>query len=202
MKNSLPKVLWIVMVILVLTIGLYGCASKSDIEALNTKIDEIQNRMDKMQNSMDEMAIIVYATPSPTPNPTPTPTPTVIPYGRLSTLASEDMIDELISAGQDITKVVKYDENTDPNKLMGKPFGYVQKINFVYNGRYEGTVEVFTNTADATARNDYISSITQQSPILGYYTFQYDTVLFRLEYATPSSDADMFSNALDALNQW
>ena len=109
-------------------------------------------------------------------------------------------VNELIENGVDITNVVEYNEETDPNELLGQPNGYTQKVNFTFNGKYEGTVEVFANIDDATARAEYIEKISASAPVIGYYVYQRDLAVFRLELSVAQSDAEAFEAVLDSLD--
>jgi len=143
---------------------------------------------------------VASVTPTPVPTPTPEPTPTPYPYGRLSTISAMDAVNELIENGVDITKIIEYDEETDPNGQIGQPNGYTQKVNFTFNGKYEGTVEVFENIDDATARAEYIEAISASAPVIGYYVYQRDLAVFRLELSVAQSDAEAFEAVLDSLD--
>jgi len=108
-------------------------------------------------------------------------------------------VKELISRGADITEIIEYNEDTDPNELLGRPHGYTEKVNFTFNGRYEGTVEVFQDEADATSRATYIETISAQLPAIGYYVYQHGSFVFRLEYKVKPSDAEAFAMLLEEL---
>ncbi|MGW4412857.1 hypothetical protein ACWEJ6_53420, partial [Nonomuraea sp. NPDC004702] len=55
-----------------------------------------------------------------------------------------------------------YDENTDPNKLLGRPNGYLSKAEFT-DSRVKadgaGSVEVFEDAGSAEARAEYIQAL-------------------------------------------
>lgn len=140
---------------------------------------------------------VASVTPTPTPSPTPVLTPTPYPYGRLSTISAMDAVNELIEYGVAITDVIEYDESTDPNEQLGRPNCYTQKVNFTFNGEYEGTVEVFEDIVNATARAEYIEAVSASAPLIGYYVFQHDLVIFRLELNVLPSDAEAFDSVLD-----
>lgn len=108
-------------------------------------------------------------------------------------------VKELISMGADITEIIEYNEDTDPNELLGRPHGYAEKVNFTFNGKYTGTVEIFKNEADATSRATYIETISAQLPSIGYYIYQHGSFVFRLEYKVKPSDAEAFAMLLEEL---
>ncbi|HRX58745.1 MAG TPA: hypothetical protein P5075_08235 [Eubacteriales bacterium] len=130
----------------------------------------------------------------------PQAAPTPYPSSRLPASSAMNAVNELIENGVDITNVIEYDEETDPNGQIGQPNGYTQKVNFTFNGEYEGTVEVFANIDDATARAEYIEKISAAAPIIGYYVYQRDLAVFRLELSVAPSDAEAFESALGSLD--
>jgi hypothetical protein len=171
---------------------LSGCASID-----TTSIEQAAYKEGYAAGFSDGVASV---TPTPAPTPTPIPTPTPYPYGRLSTLTAMAAVNELIDHGADITNIIEYDENTDPNEQLGRPNCYTQKVNFTFNGKYEGTVEIFEDIEDATARAEYIETISASAPAIGYYVFQHDLAVFRLELNVLPSDADAFDSILDELD--
>lgn len=186
----MKKIFSIALIVLLLL----GCAAPAptiDVEAIK-------------KASYDEgyAAGVASVTPTPAPTETPEPTPTSYPYGRLSTLAAIDAVNELIERGVDITRVVEYDEETDPNELLGRPHSYTQKVNFRLNLKYEGTVEIFENIEDATARADYVEAISANMPSAGYYVYQHDLAVFRIELRVTPSDAEAFNSVLDDMDKW
>jgi uncharacterized protein YcfL len=82
----------------------------------------------------------------------------------------------------DITVVTA--EN-DPNKLLGRPNQYTEKITWKDNrskdSQVDCTVELFANKEDATARKTYIEGIIKSMPVLTQYIVQKDNVLLRID---------------------
>jgi len=62
--------------------------------------------------------------------------------------------------------ITRYTAETDPNHMLGRQHGYVEKIAFGAAGG-DGSIEVFPNLADAKARAEYIDTIGKASPALG-----------------------------------
>jgi|GEM_PF-879186 len=130
----------------------------------------------------------------------PEPVPTPSPSSRLPASSAMNAVNELIENGADITNAIEYDEETDPDELLGQPNSYTQKVNFTFNGKYEGTVEVFANIDDAAARAEYIETISASAPSIGYYVYQRDLAVFRLELSVTPSDAEAFEAALGSID--
>lgn len=84
--------------------------------------------------------------------------------------------------------------------MIGQPNGYIQKVNFTFNGKYEGTVELYDNIDNATARAKYIETISASAPEIGYYVYQRDLAVVRLELSVAQSDAEAFESVLNELD--
>ena len=114
-------------------------------------------------------------------------------------LSAEEFVKKIVEAGFPIKNIIVYTEKTDPNKLLGRPNGYISKANFADDRceQYDatapegGSFEVFKNTEDCTSRKEYIESVYKANPIFRTYMYQFDNVLFRLSRElTPSQAAD------------
>ncbi|HMJ15111.1 MAG TPA: hypothetical protein VK524_27040 [Polyangiaceae bacterium] len=66
--------------------------------------------------------------------------------------------------------IVQYDENTDPNKLLGRPGQYLVKMNWKAAGQ-DATLEVFRSAEDAKKRADYVDAIGKSSPMFLQYVY-------------------------------
>lgn len=82
----------------------------------------------------------------------------------------------------DITVVTA--EN-DPNKLLGRPNQYTEKITWKDNrskdSQVDCSVELFANKEDATARKTYIEGVIKSMPMMTQYIVQKDNVLLRID---------------------
>jgi hypothetical protein len=101
------------------------------------------------------------------------PTSTTKPAVKHSGQTAAQLVAALKAKGLPISDSFTYDENTDQNKLLGRPNQYIGKVNFrdsrtqystatgadisVTDG---GSVEVFANTVDAGKRFTYIQAIS------------------------------------------
>jgi len=104
------------------------------------------------------------------------------------------------SVGLPIGDVVSYDENTDPNGLLGRPGQYVEKTDFSDTeldtpSTDNGTVEVFANSNDAKAHKEYVDKISESAPTLGYYTYRANEYLLRLTFDIPPNRAKDYEDA-------
>ncbi len=93
-----------------------------------------------------------------------------------------------------------FDEKTDPNKQLGRPNQYIDKVSwpdplvdqkFESDGYYDsdidpteyvgGTIEKFRNQADLNRRYNYIKNITLHMPTLNQYMYKKGLFLMRLD---------------------
>lgn len=93
-----------------------------------------------------------------------------------------------------------FNESTDPNKQLGRPNQYIDKVSwpdplvdpkFESDGHYDsdidfndyvgGTIEQFRNTADLNRRYNYIKKITLHMPTLNQYMYKKGLFLMRLD---------------------
>jgi hypothetical protein len=130
------------------------------------------------------------------------------------TQRTADQIGKALKAhGLPVQAITVYDGNTDPNHILGRPGGYTSKIDFAdpavkKNGPAGGgkdvgrggSIEVFSDPADASKRGAYIQTITQNMQILGReYNFVSGAVLLRLSGDLPPSHAAKYAKALLAI---
>ncbi len=94
-----------------------------------------------------------------------------------------------------------YDENTDPNKLLGRPNGYLSKAEFTdsrVKTEKAGSVEVFEDANGAEARAEYIQALGK-TPMLAEYTYVKGNVVVRVDKAMAPSDAKAYEDALNEI---
>lgn len=97
--------------------------------------------------------------------------------------------------------IARYNAETDPNHMLGRQHGYVEKIAFGAAGG-DGSIEVFPNLADAKARAEYIDTIGKASPALGDgydYLNEKHFALLRLPHETTPAQAAQWKALLDGL---
>lgn len=102
-----------------------------------------------------------------------------------------------------------YTEQTDPNKLLGRPNGYTSKAAFT-DGRVDaskvagkkgdvglgGGVEVFADADAAQARVEYIQGIAKSSPMFAEYSYASGNVVVRVSKELVPGDATAYETAL------
>lgn len=122
------------------------------------------------------------------------------------------VVDLLAAAGLPVKLTVDYDESTDPNKQLGRPNGYQDKVAFVDaridaaavidddEGSVElgGSVEVFATEAEAQRRADYIKTVTAGTPALTEYGYVSGGILLRLSQQLTPKQAKEYEAALHA----
>lgn len=94
-----------------------------------------------------------------------------------------------------------YDENTDPNKLLGRPNGYLSKAEFTdsrVKAEKAGSVEVFEDDGSAEARAEYIQALGK-TPMLTEYTYVKGNVVVRVDKDMAPSDAKAYEDALNEI---
>jgi hypothetical protein len=112
---------------------------------------------------------------------------------------SASIVAALKTAGLPVSQITTYDENTDPNSLLGRPNEYIQKTSFADTqvaspSTDNGTIEVFSTAADAQARKAYVDGISKAS-FVGYYSYQSGVYLLRVSYDVPPSRAKQYETA-------
>jgi hypothetical protein len=120
------------------------------------------------------------------------------------------VLGKLAAAGLPVSNGTTQDENTDPNKLLGRPNGYTSRASFDVPGGDSsaeagsidrgGVIEVFGDAAGVQRRADYIAGLLQQSPALGTeYHYANGPVLVRISGKVKPSVANQFGPVVAAL---
>ena len=99
--------------------------------------------------------------------------------------------------------IVVYTEDTDTNKLLGRPNQYTSKVNFADTRTEQlskdnptgGSVEVFANPQDAKTRWTYVDEISKSSPMFTQYLYLNGNVLLRIDGALTPSQAKEYETA-------
>ena len=103
-------------------------------------------------------------------------------------MTAEQVVSELQRGSLPIDGVIVYDENTDENKLLGRPNQYISKVNFA-DTRLEqfdpaspngGTIEVFTSASDLNRRKAHNEMVMEKYPIFTEYLFVHGKYIMRL----------------------
>lgn len=107
-----------------------------------------------------------------------------------------------------MTALKKYDETSDPNKLLGRPHQYTAKAVWTDSRSGEtgepgtdtgGTVEIFATPEDCDKRAKYVDSVTSAVSALSEYDYKKPFVLVRLTHKLAPSQAKEYEAALNAL---
>ena len=127
----------------------------------------------------------------------------------LSKMNAAQITEYLKAQGLPITNEIDYTEENDPNELLGRPNQYTSKVNFadsriteqydIENNPVGGSIEVFSNSGDATKRKDYVDAIQSQIGALTQYTYQFDNVLMRVDHELTPTQAAEYESALQQL---
>lgn len=126
--------------------------------------------------------------------------------------AAENVATLMAASVEGATRTVTFTVETDPNKMLGRPNGYVSKASFSdprisptdvpdsRDGSVEagGSVEVFETPEMATNRMRQIVAITANAPMLSEYTYTSGRVVLRVSrLLTPTQAAD-YQRAFDS----
>ena len=123
---------------------------------------------------------------------------------RVSQISAEKVLKSLAEQGLPIVNEIIFDAKTDPNRLLGRPGGYLSKVSFFdaryldrdSDGNYQHTIEVFVTPAAAQTRKRYIEKVTNGVPFLAQYQFNSGRILLRLDKALTPDEADKYNAAL------
>lgn len=124
-------------------------------------------------------------------------------------MSAEEVVLALKDAGLPIGEHIAYDEESDPNDLMGRPDQYIGKANFAdtrldtstdFDLQGGGSVEVFGNEDDAEKREEYVKSVTGASSLFTEYSFREGSILLRLASELTPAQAEEYEAALKALD--
>ncbi len=166
---------------------------------------QIQTAIASTLTAMPTNTPIPTDTPVPTSTPTLTPTPTVepTPSPTPAPLSLEEVIQFFIDAGIPIIDATYFDENTDPNQLIGRPNQYVGKVNFK-DGRITGeediqaggSIEMFLDPIDLRVRKQYLENVTKLFSFSVEYSYSNSYYLLRLSKALTPSQAEEYEAIL------
>jgi len=99
--------------------------------------------------------------------------------------------------------IVVYTEDTDTNKLLGRPNQYISKVSFADTRTEQlskdyptgGSVEVFANPQDAKTRETYVDGISKSSPMFTQYLYLKGNVLLRIDGVLTPTQAKEYETA-------
>lgn len=142
------------------------------------------------------------STPTATKTVTATVTPATTPSP--SKLTAMEITNALIKAGLPATKVVAQTESTDPNKFLGRPGKYTERVSFDVPGgdpsgevgdtSRGGVIELWPSQADAQTRADYVQAVLKSMG--SEYDYVHGPALVRITGEVLPSVAKKFQVAL------
>jgi hypothetical protein len=162
------------------------------------------------QNAADS----AVQTPAPSPVVTSESMTAATPSAATKVVDAESVLAELKNAGLPITDSVIITETNDANNLIGRPGQYVSKVAFADSrlgtpidqaapgNEAGGSIEVFSDAADAQRRSDYIQQKLQElGPVAGTeYDLLSGTALVRVTGELPPSVAAEYESAVAGLS--
>ena len=106
-----------------------------------------------------------------------------------------------------MSNIVVYTEETDTNKLLGRPNQYTGKANFADTRTEQldkdiptgGSVEVFANPQDAKTRETYVDGISKSSPMFTQYLYLKGNVLLRIDGKLTPTQAKEYEAAFSKI---
>jgi hypothetical protein len=123
-------------------------------------------------------------------------------------LTSQQIVDAFKAAGLPIGRVEIYDEENDPNSLLGRPGQYIAKFNWA-DKRLEqfegdlvgGSIESFADDATLKSRSDYLKTISESAPMFAEYQFSNGLMLLRLSSDLTPKQAKAYEKTFMELGQ-
>lgn len=148
--------------------------------------------------SGNRIASLSNTNATPIPQTTPEPTPEL--------LAAEAVFSAFRNAQIPMVDEIQYNEENDPNSLLGRPNQYVGKISWTdsravkkVQAKRGNTIEVFANDADLEARKKYTEAISKSSGMFNQYIFSHKNVLLRLDHQLLPREAAEYESLLKSL---
>lgn len=128
----------------------------------------------------------------------------------ITKMTADEITQLYVNAGFPIENVQVLTAETDKGALLGRPNQYVSKVIFedsrsdkpaagsATEGTAGGSIEVFSNAADAQARYDYIQPITENA-MFSQYLYLYENVFLRIDGALTPNQAAQYEAAFISL---
>lgn len=124
---------------------------------------------------------------------------------------AQQVVDGFQAAGFPVAGVVAYDERSDPNRLLGRPGQYIEKVSWwdtrlrapsepeapgVLDG---GSIERFANLNDLRERQRYLEAVASGG-LFGEYRFvnEPELMILRITFGLVPSDANDYGAAFMA----
>lgn len=119
------------------------------------------------------------------------------------------LLSDLKKKNGNLQHIAVYNEETDPNEIMGTEGAYITKADFsdsrvtrTEEGLAGGTIETFLTEEDCRARAENLES--QKDPSMGalqlkQYIYQHGKILFRVSMDLPEAQAEEYDKQLEEL---
>ena len=130
---------------------------------------------------------------------------------------AEEILLALKEKNTNLTEILVWTEENDPNGSLGRPNEYISKADFsdarveetalsesekLEYGLNGGSIEVFASEADCDARYTYLKEFLDPSYGvfgLNQYMYKYDKAIFRVSYDITPSEATVYKDQMDAI---
>lgn len=196
MRHSVSRPLCAVVALLFLLVpALSGCAgraTKADIAALQSAIDELRLQNYEMKQQLAALEAGTGGSVSPAPADTAPSSPALAEEAAATpapqaahALAADEICSALLKDGMPVRTFYRYTADSDPDGLLGKPNGYTSRADFEdsESGELRGIVEVFPDNASATLRLTSLATLDKSGDTASEQRYRYDNVLLRLPAA-------------------
>lgn len=118
-------------------------------------------------------------------------------------LTADQVINAFSSAKLPLNNLVVYKAETDPNKLLGRPNQYIERVRWGDEAKEPAikthSIEIFRSAGDLETRKKYVDSVTNSLPELNEYSYAYKNVLLRLHHSLPPEVAGEYEKVLKSL---
>jgi hypothetical protein len=149
----------------------------------------------------------VETSPSPSATVTGEPTSSPSPEPAVRDFTAESFLQAMKRADLPVGATVVFDRRTDPNGLLGRPGGYVEKASWA-DTRVEcfseppdydcgGDIEVFDDEADLRERWQYLQGFATAPLIGGFYMWKSDFALVRVGFDLTRARANEYEIFLE-----
>lgn len=104
-------------------------------------------------------------------------------------MSAQDISSAMVNAKLHLGNVIVYTEETDVNKMLGRPGQYISKVNFEDDRLDQldkdnpagGSIETFNNSEDLNNRKEYIEGIEKKMPATMEYIYANGNYMLRLD---------------------
>lgn len=117
-------------------------------------------------------------------------------------LKTEEVIESLQKQTINMNKVVIYNENNDPNELLGRQGQYIGKASWTDSrtetNKLNCTIEVFDNEESLNKRKEYLKEFTD-NPMFNQYVYVHKNIIMRINGKLTPSEAKRYKGILKTM---